>query len=278
MIKFVHQKIRFLKVGGSFEYLLILFFSFTFLTSLNAQENSEFDLVLLQGRVMDPESGLDGVRNIGIQDGRIVAVSVDPLRGQNVIDVEGLVVAPGFIDLHAHGQDTKSRRFQARDGVTTALDMEAGVFPVASWYASHEGRTLINFGATVGHAPVRIALMYGKEYGHLLTNKDAMQDTALFKSAAVHRKATPEEIQQLATLLRQGLNEGALGIGFAIQYMPGAKREEILELFGVATENNVACYVHTRSIGEVEPGSSIEAVQEVIAAGNAIEHFPDLNR
>ena len=130
-----NQNARFTQVNKSLVYFLLTFLSFAF-RRLDAQVNGDFDLVLLNGRVMDPESELDGVRNIGIQGGRIVAVSVDPLRGQNTVDVDGLVIAPDFIDLHAYGQDAKSRRFQARDGVTTALDMEGGVFPVASWYAA----------------------------------------------------------------------------------------------------------------------------------------------
>jgi hypothetical protein len=95
---------------------------------------------------MDPESGLDDVRNVGVTAGTIVAISALPLNGRASIDVGGLVVAPGFIDLHAHGQDDRSARLQAQDGVTTALDMESGVFPVDGWYRSREGSAPINFG------------------------------------------------------------------------------------------------------------------------------------
>src|SRR5262245_51933214 len=83
-----------------------------------------YDLVILNGRVMDPESKLDAVRNIGITGGSIRAISAKNLKGKSTIDAKGLVVAPGFIDLHSHGQDDVNYRFKAMDGVTTALELE----------------------------------------------------------------------------------------------------------------------------------------------------------
>ena len=102
---------------------------------------AEYDLVIANGRVMDPESGLDGVRNIGITEGKIEAISEVSLDGEEEIDATGLVVAPGFIDLHAHGQDPLSRSFQAADGVTTALELEIGVLPVSDWLEYRHGWT-----------------------------------------------------------------------------------------------------------------------------------------
>ena len=102
-----------------------------------------YDVVLLHGRVMDPDSGLDAIRNVSIQKGHIAEISEKPLAGRETLDVSGLVIAPGFIDLHAHGQDQRSAALQAHDGVTTALDMESGVFPVTEWYKSREGKAPI---------------------------------------------------------------------------------------------------------------------------------------
>jgi hypothetical protein len=76
-----------------------------------------FDVVLANGRVIDPETSLDAVRNVGIKDGRIAAVSATQLRGREFVDVKGLVVAPGFIDWHAHGQNTLADRVQAFDAL-----------------------------------------------------------------------------------------------------------------------------------------------------------------
>src|SRR5690349_17371292 len=176
-------------------------------SAAGAQNTAEYDIVLAGGRVMDPESGLDDVRNVGIRGGKIAAVSTAQLRGRMVVDVKGLVVAPGFIDLHSHGQDDENYRYKARDGVTTALEMEVGASPVAAWYAQREGRTLINFGATVGHIPAKMAVM---------------KDTGAFlpRDNATNRRATSEEVRQVADLIKRGLDEGALGIGFGINYVP----------------------------------------------------------
>ncbi len=116
---------------------------------------------------MDPESGLDAVRNVGILNGTIAAISERELSGRVVLQATNLVVAPGFIDLHVHGQDPVSNRFQAADGVTTALELELGVYPVQEWYASREGKALINYGASVGHLAARLKVMQGVDVGHL---------------------------------------------------------------------------------------------------------------
>src|ERR1035438_279020 len=215
-----------------------------------AAQGQEFDVVLAHGRVLDPASGLDAVRYVGIRGAKIGAISETPLRGRTVVDVSGLVVAPGFIDLHSHGQTPENYRFKARDGVTTALEMEGGVAPVPEWYRAREGKAPINFGATSGHIPARMAVMH--DSGTLLP-----RDTA--KGAA-----TPEQRRQTFDLVRRGLDDGALGIGMGIAYVPLATRAEILELFGLAAEQKTALYVHIRNGGPVEPGV-IDALQEVIA-------------
>src|ERR1043165_7280019 len=132
----------------------------TFSSTVIAQSSAEFDVVLANGRVMDPESHLDAVRYVGIRNGKIAAISTRPLRGRTVIDAKGLVIAPGFVDLHSHGQDDENYRYKARDGVTTALEMEVGAWPVDGWYKAREGKALVNFGASSGHIPARIAIMH----------------------------------------------------------------------------------------------------------------------
>ena len=98
-----------------------------------------FDLAINNGRVLDPESGLDAIRHIGIRDGRIAVLSATAVQATQVIDAKGLAVAPGFIDLHAHGQDIENQRYQAMDGVTTALELEVGAGGIDEWYKSREG-------------------------------------------------------------------------------------------------------------------------------------------
>src|SRR5580693_7626181 len=128
--------------------------------------DESYDLVIANGRVIDPESGLDAVRNVGITGGKIRAISNENLKGKQLIDAKGLVVAPGFIDLHEHGQEPRNYQFQARDGVTTSLELEAGTADVNGWYAAREGKSLINFGVSVGHIPVR-AQVVGHAKGDL---------------------------------------------------------------------------------------------------------------
>ena len=211
----------------------------------------EFDVVIANGRVMDPASGLDAVRQIGIRGGKIAAISTETLHGRTVLDAKGLVVAPGFIDLHSHGQTPENYRFKAMDGVTTALEMEVGVSPVPPWYAAREGKALVNFGASAGHLPARMAVMHDS-------------GTLLPRDKAVERAATPEEQREILSLVQNGLDEGALGVGIGIAYVPLASRAEILALFRLAAEKKTAVYVHMRNGGPVEPGV-LDALQEAIA-------------
>ena len=203
-----------------------------------ADAQSGFDIVLANGRVMDPESGLDAVRHVGIRNGKIAAISISPLKGRTVVEAKGKVVAAGFIDLHSHGQDDENYRFKARDGVTTALEMEVGSASVAAWYAEREGKSLINFGVTAGHVPARMAVL--KDSGAWLP-----------RDSAIAHRATAEENRQIKSLIQKGLDEGALGIGFGIAYVTGTRRDEIFELFQLAAERKVTCFVHARSHGAV---------------------------
>lgn len=211
----------------------------------------QYDLVIAHGRVMDPASGLDAVRNVGVRNGKIEVVSESPLEGHATIDATGLVVTAGFIDLHSHGQTPENYGYKARDGVTTALELEVGVNPVRPWYAEREGKSLINFGATSGHIPARMAVMH--DTGKLLP-----------RDAAVTQAATPQQVRETLDLVRQGLDDGALGIGLGIAYIPTATREEILNLFQLGADRKAPVFVHMRNSGPVEPGA-IDSIQEVIS-------------
>jgi N-acyl-D-aspartate/D-glutamate deacylase len=224
----------------------------------------EFDTVLANGRVMDPESGLDAVRNVGIAGGRIGAISEGPLSGRTVVDVSGLVVAPGFIDLHAHGQTARDGRLQAQDGVTTALDMEGGVYPAGQWYASREGHSPVNFGAGAGHNAARIKLKHGIDIGHRSTDQ-THPELRIDSQLWANEPATGEEIERLVGLVEQALNEGALGVSLATEYAPAASRIEVFRLFQLAAREGATVFVHVRASGMAEPGSGLGAIQEVVA-------------
>jgi N-acyl-D-aspartate/D-glutamate deacylase len=222
-----------------------------FLAVVSLWAQQPFDLVINNGHVLDPASGLDAVRHIGIRAGKIAAISAIPLTARRVIDASGQMVAPGFIDLHSHGQSAEAYRFKARDGVTTALEMEVGVNPVAGWYRERQGRALINYGATSGDIPARIAVMHDS-------------GTLLPRDKATERAVTAAEFQQVIERLARGLDEGALGIGMGIAYLPHESRAEVFEIFQLAAKRRVPVYVHMRNGGPVEPGV-IDALQEVIA-------------
>jgi N-acyl-D-aspartate/D-glutamate deacylase len=220
-----------------------------------------YDVVLRGGRVMDPESSFDAVRYVGINGKKIAAISMRSLRGKIEIDASGLVVAPGFIDLHSHGQTPEAYGYKAMDGVTTALELEVGVSPVSEWYLAREGKSLIHFGASSGHIPARMALMH--DTGGLLP-----------RDAAMNRPATPEEQKAIQAVVQKGLDEGALGMGLGITYTPTASPDEVLDLFYLAAKFKRPVFVHMRA------GNVIASLQEVItdaAVAGAPLHVVHLN-
>ena len=234
-----------------------------------AQATEEtYDVVIVGGRVMDPESGLDGVRNVGITAGKIRAISESALKGKQTIDANGLVVAPGFIDLHEHGQEPRNYQFQAHDGVTTSLELEGGSGDVTRWYAQREGKALINYGVSIGHIPVRRnVLTKTNREGGLGSSADAAQMAV--EDAAAHRAATPEEMSQIKEKLERGFRSGALAEGMGINYTPGASHWEIVEAFRVAAKYDAPVHVHLRYAGGKEPETGLNALEEVIAAAAA---------
>jgi N-acyl-D-aspartate/D-glutamate deacylase len=191
-----------------------------------------FDLAIVNGRVIDPESGLDAVRNIGIRNGRLARITTDPLTGGATINAGGLVVCPGFVDLHAHQQTPETHRFQARDGVTTAFELELGTSDVDAWYAARSN-SFINHGVSIGHIPVRAAVM--RDPGTPFPTGDG-----------AHRAATPGEIAAMSQRIAEGLKKGAVSIGAGFAYTPAANDDELLEIFRIAARERVTLHVHTR--------------------------------
>ena len=212
---------------------------------------TDYDVVILNGRVMDPETGLNAIRSIGIRDGKIGTISSENLQGHTTLDARGLVVSPGFIDLHQHGQDAENDAVKAADGVTTALELEMGVNDVDTWYTTRAKDALINFGASVGHVPVRMAVMH--DSGRFLPTGDA-----------AHRAATAEELQQIEAGIEKGLKHGALAVGLGPAYTPGASNVEVLKVFEIASRHGASVYVHIRANGE-EPDGTFGGFQEVLA-------------
>lgn len=228
------------------------------LLALSVCAQGPLDLAINHGRVMDPESGLDAVRHVGVKDGKVVVISETPLVAARVIDARGHVVAPGFIDLHSHGINNISNEYQAHDGVTTALELEAGLPSIQSYLKSREGKAILNFGATVSHAALRVGAMkkYEATAGPVLKSNASL--SGIPQMGRNDRLENDEEFSRLAYLLEQGLKEGGLGVGVIPAYLPGATRGEIYRVYQMAARWKVPVYTHVRGRGE-------EGVQEAIA-------------
>lgn len=222
---------------------------------------SEYDLVIRNGRVIDPQSGFDAVSDVAIAGSRIAAIGTAPGAGARTIDATGLVVAPGFIDLHAHGQSLPADRMQAFDGVTTSLELEAGALPVPARDAHQAaaGRTL-NYGCSANWMTARIAVM----------NKVAPEFSLAFMARHANERrwaddvATDAEVAGILDHVRHGLDEGALGVGLLNAYAPGSGVKEMTEVCALAAEYAVPTYTHIAYMSNVDPRSSIEAYTRLI--------------
>ena len=222
------------------------------LASCTQPETSDggYDVVVLGGRVMDPESGLDALRNVGIRDGRIEAITEDAIEGERVIDATGHAVAPGFIDLHVHGQHDEGFTFMIRDGVTSGLELEVGTGDVAKWYRQREGGQRAHYGVSIGHIPVRMIVM--EDPGDFLPS-----------GAANSEAASQEQIDEMARRIAEGLDQGAVAVGFGMAYTPAATLPELETMMSVAAERNASAHIHVR--GGLE--GLIEAIETAKKTG-----------
>lgn len=221
-----------------------------------------FDIVIKGGRVIDPASGRDQIADVGLRGGAIAAISTKPLSGKTLLDARGLVVAPGFIDLHSHAMDLKGERSQLLDGVTTAIDMEMGAMPITTFFATMRGRALINYGASAAHICARIEVISATHCtGHAVTVGAMTMD-----AAALEQAATPAQESQIVAALDREIGQGALGYGIGLEYTPGAGRREIFRVFQAAAATHAPVFVHLRSRPlDKAPGVPLAVVDEVLA-------------
>lgn len=234
-------------------------------SQLLAQTHAPFDIVLTGGRVIDPETKLDEVRNIGIRDGRIMEISSRSLSGKENIDVSGLIVSPGFIDLHVHGITNKEQEYQVRDGVTTALELEVGVPLLGQWYQSREAKALINYGASANWAVSRVAERESSQtaldqLAQLIAADQYQGINSLMAqfSSTFPQSLTDAQVPDMLHHLRQALDEGGIGIGVPVGYIQGASREEIFRLYQLAGALQVPVFTHVRAGGTI-------AIQQAIS-------------
>ena len=213
------------------------------------------DTVIHGGRVMDPECDFDGVRNVGIKGGRIVAISMESMRATNIIQADGYVVAPGFIDTHFHSLDMFSVKLGLRDGVTTGMDLEYGAWPVDAWYAAKEGEWPMNYGTTVSHELVRMVVHDGLDFTEPMdaTNGLSAGRVQAAKDGIKGWSVTPSDLShmnQISAMLDEGLRQGALGLGSTVGYMTrGVTSYEMFEAQRTAARYGRMTAVHTRFHG-----------------------------
>lgn len=190
---------------------------------------ADYDLVINNGRIMDPETMYDAVSNVGIKDGRIAVITKDKITGKETIDAKGLVVAPGFIDGHVHYPKPMGAKIMLRDGRTTLMDLEIGTLGTLMdrWYKEREGKSQTNYGAASAHELARSLVLDGFE---------AIDTTMAPKSRAAgkgwsSKRPTLEEGNKILKVLDEGLAAGALGIGSTLGYMrAGVSAREVFEI------------------------------------------------
>ena len=216
-----------------------------------------YDLVVAGGRLMDPESGLDAVRNLGIREGRIAEISANTLVGERIVEAADLVVAPGFIDLHAHGQSEESFRLMAQDGVTSALELEVGTADVSAWYHEREDGQILNYGVSIGHIPVRMKVM--GDSGAFLPSGPGGSE-----------RATDEQTAEMERLIEEGLRQGAVAVGFGLVYTPAATTAEFESMLRIAADHGASAHIHVRGGSSLArtPGPP-EGLREAIDAAAA---------
>lgn len=226
----------------------------------------EYDLVITNGRVMDPETGFDQVANVGIADGTIIKISAEKLTGKKTVDATGHVVAPGFIDGHVHYVDMPfGVKLGLRDGMTTTLDLEVGVFDTERWYKAKEGKSQSNYGATASLLAARhgvFAPNYDSKNGAVTLDFFSGMDLG---TDYIERDATPEEIEKILEVLDKNLKEGALGVGTTIGYMADAVTSaELVGVRKLTAKYGRFTHDHVRFMSQAAPMSGMIAVQEVV--------------
>ena len=226
-----------------------------------------YDLVIAGGRVIDPESGLDAIRHIGIRGDRIADISSTPLTGGDSINAAGLVVAPGFIDIHRHAVGNTSYQYAARDGVTSAFELEIGTADVDAWYRMLGPSRLINFGVGAGHIGARMEVLGDKGF--------------LLPTGPGRGPATPEQVSRIIAIVERGLDEGGVAVGIGTSYTPGAADAELAAVVEAASRHRALVFAHLGSLkmaiavaGKYRTPLHVAHVNST--AGNRIREWLDL--
>lgn len=264
------------KLSGFYRYtkLLAILASVIFSTACSA----EYDIVINNGRVMDPETSFDGVRNVGVKDGRIVAITEDKITGVESIDATGLVVAPGFIDTEQHGLGPWGIKVNLRDGVTTQMDFEVGAANIDEWYAARKGKTQANYGTVIGQEIARMRVHDGLK---LEGPNVSMPDFFKYRIEAAKdgvdgwsvTRSSVDEMNEISKTLDEGLRLGALGVGSTIGYaQKGITTYEMFEAQrGAARYGRLTSVHHRFHPSAATPTEAPTGVNELLANAIALK-------
>ena len=221
-----------------------------------------YDTVINGGRVMDPETLTDRVTNLGIRKGQIARITDDAIKGKSTINATGLVVAPGFIDIHSHTPTRHGEHLSVLDGITTQLDLESGSYPPTKYGYQYRGGAQLHYGSSVGHFAIRGLVMEGSSQSYFFDETGFIT----LGGDMWRRQASPAQVEEMRKHLRNGLELGGLGIGVLLDYMTEAVSEsELSMIFATAAEYNKPVYVHVRRGMPGDP----TGLDEVIALAEA---------
>ncbi|MBZ5526678.1 MAG: D-aminoacylase [Acidobacteriia bacterium] len=225
--------------------------------ALHAQENSSSSFVITGAQLADGTGAPLHLASVRVQTGKIVKVgSFLPAKGETVIDARGLVLAPGFIDMHNHSAEGIAAdplaETQLAQGITTViLGPDGGsVWPVGPWLeARRKDPPALNLATLIGHEAVRLAVM-GENY---------------------KRAATPGEISKMAALVEQSMREGAIGFSSGLEYEVGSysSTDEVVALAAAAAKHGGFYETHIRD----EADKAFDALQEEISIAERA-HIP----
>ena len=201
-----------------------------------------YDLVVRRGHVMNPENNFSGDVDIGIDGGTIEVVADRRLEGKKTIDAEGLIVAPGFIDILSYNPNELGAWNKVEDGVTTNLAMHGGTSDPDRWYAEYgRQKPPVNYGASFFYTEARNRFNLSR-----------------------YKSASADQIEKLLGIAERALSAGALGVSFSPEYIPGISAAEIVPQMLLAKKYGAPVFFHVRYSTMVPPGTNIDALNEVI--------------
>lgn len=240
--------------------------------------SADFEIVINNGRVIDPETNLDAIRHVGIRNGSILAISETPLVGDEEIDASNMVVSPGFIDRNTYSLGDELFRLRAADGVTTTFNFEEGAIDVAQAYESLAGSALINYGFSSSEGAARMKVAFDGDID--VRNGIAYLPDSLSQAKVSEIDAhsmTPEEFLDVLDIVEVGLKAGAPAVGMGPEYFPASTNNEVLEVFKLAAKYGRSVQIHVRSWDPlIDHGAMYEVIAGSVVSGAPI-HISHLN-